>query len=398
MASVITFPALGAVAREPSAARQAFARVFNLRNIAAVFYFCLVLLLGRFLINLNYEPLEQWAFGLVRYLRQTMISATLILLAIAAAEAFVAARRLDSRASLPLGIVVSLLAAAIALPVRVWVAGSPVSNIAREPFYFLQIWSLWSAVGCFGYWLFHSINAEDSARAQLADAECRRESLQAQMVEARLSALQAQIEPHFLFNTLANVKRLYETAPARGREMLSSLINYLRAALPTMREPGSTLARELELVRSFLTILQMRMGDRLAFEIDAEPALGAARVPPMVLPTLVENAIKHGLSPLPEGGRIRIRAVAEDGRRLVLQVEDNGAGFAASGGSGVGLANTRSRLAALYGTEASLSLAMAAPRGVVATVRLPLQFNEAGGMTDALSSCATGAAAWEGRR
>jgi signal transduction histidine kinase len=361
MASVITFPALGAAAREPSAARQAFARVFNLRNVAAVFYFCLVLLLGRFLINLNYEPLEQWAFGLVRYLRQTMISATLILLAIAAAEAFVAARRLDSRASLSLGIVVSLLAAAIALPIRVWVAGSPVSNIAREPFYFLQIWSLWSAVGCIGYWLFHSINAEDTARAQLADAECRRESLQAQMVEARLSALQAQIEPHFLFNT---------------REMLSSLINYLRAALPTMREPGSTLARELELVRSFLTILQMRMGDRLAFDIDAEPTIGAARLPPMVLPTLVENAIKHGLSPLPEGGRIRIRASVEDERRLVVQVEDNGAGFAASGGSGVGLANTRSRLAALYGTEASLSLAMAAPRGVVATVRLPLQFNE----------------------
>jgi LytS/YehU family sensor histidine kinase len=120
----------------------------------------------------------------------------------------------------------------------------------------------------------------------------------------------------------------------------------------------------------------MRMGDRLAFDIDAAPTIGAARLPPMVLPTLVENAIKHGLSPLPEGGRIRIRASVEDERRLVVQVEDNGAGFAASGGSGVGLANTRSRLAALYGTEASLSLAMAAPRGVVATVRLPLQFNE----------------------
>ena len=92
--------------------------------------------------------------------------------------------------------------------------------MASEPIYFLQIWALWSAVGCIGYWLFHTIKSEESARSQLADAECRRESLQAQMVEARLSALQAQIEPHFLFNTLANVKRLYETAPARGREML----------------------------------------------------------------------------------------------------------------------------------------------------------------------------------
>jgi LytS/YehU family sensor histidine kinase len=193
------------------------------------------------------------------------------------------------------------------------------------------------------------------------------------MVEARLCALQAQIEPHFLFNTLANVKRLYETAPSRGREMLSSLINYLRAALPTMREPGSTLAREIELVRSFLTILQMRMGERLQFSVEAPVELSDVRVPPMVLPTLVENAIKHGLSPLPEGGRIDIRARSEPSGQLVIEVADNGAGFSASGGSGVGLANTRSRLAALYGAEASLSLSMATPRGVVASVRLPLQ-------------------------
>jgi len=193
------------------------------------------------------------------------------------------------------------------------------------------------------------------------------------MVEARLRALQAQIEPHFLFNTLANVKRLYETAPVRGREMLSSLINYLQAALPTMREPGSTLGREVELVRSFLTILQMRMGERLQFSIDAPSELATARVPPMVLPTLVENAIKHGLSPLPEGGRIDIRARPEGDEQLVIEVADNGAGFSASAGSGVGLANTRSRLAALYGTEASLSLAMGTPRGVVVSVRLPLQ-------------------------
>jgi LytS/YehU family sensor histidine kinase len=155
--------------------------------------------------------------------------------------------------------------------------------------------------------------------------------------------------------------------------MLSSLINYLRAALPTMREPGSTLAREIELVRSFLTILQMRMGERLQFSVEAPVELSDVRVPPMVLPTLVENAIKHGLSPLPEGGRIDIRARSEPSGQLVIEVADNGAGFSASGGSGVGLANTRSRLAALYGAEASLSLSMGTPRGVVASVRLPLQ-------------------------
>jgi LytS/YehU family sensor histidine kinase len=140
-----------------------------------------------------------------------------------------------------------------------------------------------------------------------------------------------------------------------------------------MREPGSTLQREIELVRSFLTILQMRMGERLAFSIDAPNDLASARVPPMVLPTLVENAIKHGLSPLPEGGRIDIRARREGNQSMVIEVSDNGAGFASTSGSGVGLANTRSRLSALYGSDASLSLAMGAPRGVVATVRLPLQ-------------------------
>ncbi len=255
-----------------------------------------------------------------------------------------------------------------------WVAGSPLAeSLAKDPGYFVQVWALWAAVGGFGYWLFHTIRTEKARAPQLADAECRRESLQAQMVEAHLCALQAQIEPHFLFNTLANVKRLYETAPARGREMLSSLINYLRAALPTMREPGSTLQREVELVRSFLTILQMRMGDRLTFAIEAPDELAAARVPPMVLPTLVENAIKHGLSPLPEGGHIDIRARSDGRDHLLIEIADDGAGFSASGGSGVGLANTRSRLAALYGSEASLSLAMGTPRGVVATVRLPFQ-------------------------
>jgi hypothetical protein len=357
-----------------TSARAAFARVFNLRSIAVVFYFCLLLLLGRYVIWLSYEPIDDWAFSLVRSVRQTMISAVLVLLAVAAAEAFVAGRRLGMRAALAVGGIMSVAAAAIGIPIRVWVAGNPVVEaIVKEPAYFVQIWALWSAIGGFGYWLFHSIRSDETARSQLIDAECRREALQSQMVEAHLSALQAQIEPHFLFITLANVKRLYETAPARGRKMLSSLINYLRAALPTMREPGSTLQREIELVRSFLTILQMRMGERLAFSIDAPSELAGARVPPMVIPTLVENAIKHGLSPLPEGGRIDIRARRDGSQSMVIEVSDNGAGFAASGGSGVGLANTRSRLSALYGSDASLSLAMGAPRGVVATVRLPLQ-------------------------
>jgi signal transduction histidine kinase len=384
MASLSTGAPFGPAACEtpPAApvvrARAAFTRVLNLKTIAIVFWFCLLLMVGRFIIALYYyETFEEWAFQLSRGLRGSLISGLLLMVAIALTEALVAARELASRSALAVGIVACAFAAAISVPLRLWVADASIAQrIAEEPSWALSVWALWTAIGGLAYWLFKSTREDERARAQLADAECRRQGLQAQMMEAHLSALQAQIEPHFLFNTLANVKRLYETVPAQGREMLSSLINYLRAALPSMRQSGSTLARELELARSFLTILKMRMRERLDFSIDQDPRLADARVPPMVLPTLVENAIKHGLSPLPEGGRIDIRA-RRDGDDLVVEVTDNGAGFSGSGGTGVGLANTRSRLAALYGGRAGLELAGGTPRGVVARVRLPIELAEA---------------------
>jgi sensor histidine kinase YesM len=138
-----------------------------------------------------------------------------------------------------------------------------------------------------------------------------------------------------------------------------------------MRQSGSSVRRELDLARSYLTILQFRMGDRLAFSVDADAGALDVALPPMVLPTLVENAIKHGLSPLPEGGRIDVRARTE-GDALAIEVGDTGAGFRASGGTGMGLVNTRQRLATLYGDGASLELAANTPRGVIARLRLPL--------------------------
>jgi Histidine kinase/Histidine kinase-, DNA gyrase B-, and HSP90-like ATPase len=361
-----------------AAARAAFARVLNLKTIAIVFWFCLLLIIGRHVIALYYyDTLEEWNFSLWRWLRGSLVSGLLLLVAIALTEAFVAARELSSRSALALGILTCAIAAAISAPVRLWVADAPIAQrMAEEPSWAISVWALWTALGGLAYWLFSSTREDERARAQLADSECRRQGLQAQMMEAHLSALQAQIEPHFLFNTLANVKRLYETVPAQGREMLASLINYLRAALPSMRQSGSTLERELELARSFLTILKMRMRERLDFAIEEDAGIGGARVPPMVLPTLVENAIKHGLSPLPEGGRIDIRA-RRDGDDLIIEVRDNGAGFSGSGGTGVGLANTRSRLAALYGGRAGLELASGAPRGVIARMRLPFELAEA---------------------
>lgn len=369
----MSLPTLPSASVPYSGARHAFSRVWNLKSIAVVFYFCLLFITGRYVMYHFSTPFEEWITGYSRLMRGSLLSGLSLLMAIALTEAFAAAKSLRPRTAVTLGVLVSIAVAAVSVPVRLWIVGAPVQQRLTEEFaFYLSLFAIWAALGGLAYWLFNSTREDERARAALEETECRRQSLQGQMVEAHLTALQAQIEPHFLFNTLANVKRLYETAPAQGQQMLASLINYLRAALPSMRQSGSTLARELELARSFLTVLKMRMRERLTFSIDHDVALGNARVPPMVLPTLVENAIKHGLSPLPQGGRIEIRA-HRAGEDLIVEVNDNGAGFSSNSGSGVGLANTRSRLAALYGTRASLKLASASPRGVLASIRLPLE-------------------------
>jgi hypothetical protein len=363
-------PAAAALCAQPLTPRAAFCRIFNLRTVAAVFYFCLAVVVGRLLTDLQYEDLGDWAMTTLRFLRQNLISGLLLLATIATADGIAVARRLGRRAALAVGVLLVLAGSALAVLLRAWVYGW-LPTLGREPAYLAGVWLTWALLGSLGYALFYLVREDEQQRRMLCDAECADQALGAQMLQARLSALQAQIEPHFLFNTLANVRRLYETTPERGREMLSCLIDYLRAALPSMRSSSSTLGRELDLARSFLTILQMRMGERLQFSISAEAGLLDAPMPPMVLPTLVENAVKHGLGPLPEGGRIDIRA-SRAGDDVEIEVRDTGAGFTAVKGSGVGLANTRSRLAGLYGTRASLQLAASTPRGVVATLRLPL--------------------------
>jgi sensor histidine kinase YesM len=347
---------------------QAFQQIFNLRAIAAVFYFCLLVAISRALSWwMPEQALGEWLLSLIRFTRQTLITGLLMLLAAALAEAWLSAG--TRRGAVAVRGLALLAAAVLSTVTRHFVANYGMAQWKWT--WAISTTLLWLLLGGVAYGLLHAARAERLARQQLLATARQHEALQAQQLEAQLSALNAQIEPHFLFNTLANVKRLYETAPERGRDMLVSLIAYLRAALPSMRRSESTLGQELELVRSYLTILQMRMGERLDFEIEAEPALLDARLPPMVLPTLVENAIKHGLSPLPEGGRISISAHQRN-NELALEVRDNGQGFAASGGSGVGLANTRARLAALFGGRAALELEAAEPRGVVARVRLPL--------------------------
>ncbi|MGE5337713.1 MAG: sensor histidine kinase [Gemmatimonadota bacterium] len=350
--------------------RRELLRFFNPGTVAAMFFICVVVAFTRWLPSLYFEPLSNWALDGIRYLRQTLISGVCALAAIALGLALARAFDWTRPRTYIVGAATVVAAATAGAVARLIVFGLSFSEIPERWTWGLGIVGLWSLVGGLGFALALFAREEIGARRRLSDAACARETLEAQMVQARLSALQAQIEPHFLFNTLANVKRLYETAPARGREMLESLIEYLRAALPSMRQRGSTLKRELELARAYLTILQMRMGERLHFTIDADPALLGAEVPPLVLGTLIENAIKHGLSPLPEGGSIAIRA-HRSGEDVRIEVRDTGRGFSGHGGSGVGLANIRSRLAALYGARAVLELSANTPRGVAATVALP---------------------------
>jgi LytS/YehU family sensor histidine kinase len=213
-------------------------------------------------------------------------------------------------------------------------------------------------------------HARDQAR--IAKAEAERHQLEKNVLEARLQLMQAQIEPHFLFNTLANVQHLVETDAPSAARMLDSLIQYLRAALPQMREGATNLGREIDMARAFLDIHRVRMGSRLEYVIDVPDALRCRSFPPMMLITLVENAIKHGVDPCCDSGTITIRAGDGDGR-LKVSVADTGEGVKPSQGGGVGLANIRERLKALYGSSAKLVLEENAPHGVVASIEVPAQ-------------------------
>jgi signal transduction histidine kinase len=218
------------------------------------------------------------------------------------------------------------------------------------------------------------IQAEAQAAQAVETAEA--ESLKRQVVEARMAAMQAQVEPHFLFNTLGSIDHLIEVDPQRASQMQKHLIALLRAAMPTLREAsdggGRDLGRELAMVRPYLEILKVRMEERLATEIDVPDGLLSAEFPPMMLQTLVENAIKHGLEPKPEGGRLDLKAEIVHGK-LSITVADTGLGFgrAGTGGTGVGLANVRERLQLLYGAKATLTLAENPGGGTVATIALP---------------------------
>jgi hypothetical protein len=209
------------------------------------------------------------------------------------------------------------------------------------------------------------------AREQALALDLARSEVERHALDARLNLLQAQVAPHFLFNTLANVQALVETGSPKAPEVLRSLINYLRAAVPRLDEPVTTLGRELKLVRAYLELMRMRMPDRLQFDLNVDESALNLRCPPMTLLTLVENAIRHGIDPSEDGGRIEI-VIGVEGARCLVRVRDTGAGLRAAGdGLGTGLKALRERLHLIFGDEAELRISAVVPRGVLAELDLP---------------------------
>jgi signal transduction histidine kinase len=212
---------------------------------------------------------------------------------------------------------------------------------------------------------------EALVRDQALEFALERSELERQALDARLRLVQAQVTPHFLFNTLANVQALVDTGSSQAPEVLRSLVAYLRAAVPRLDEPVTSLGEEVQLVRAYLELMHLRMPDRLQFELDVDADAMALRCPPLTLLTLVENAVRHGIDPSEEGGRIEVH-VHRRGDRCRVQVSDTGVGLGhTASGLGTGLSGLRERLALIFGREATLRLAAHEPRGVRAELDFP---------------------------
>lgn len=209
---------------------------------------------------------------------------------------------------------------------------------------------------------------------RLAD-ERRQSDVSRQLTETRLRMLQAQIEPHFLFNTLASAQQLAQKGAPDAARLIGHLVRFLRTSIPLMREQRGSLQREFEQISAYLAIMQTRMGSRLSYSVEADPDVQLVPLPPALVMTLVENAIKHGVEPAAEGGHIDVRAMRRDGV-LVVTVSDTGVGLRSlesrDAGGGMGLSNIAQRLQASYGDAASVKLVQNQPQGCVAMLTLPL--------------------------
>lgn len=212
---------------------------------------------------------------------------------------------------------------------------------------------------------------KDEARKQALAFELARSEFDRRELDSRLRVLQAQIEPHFLFNTLANIRELVDSGSPQASRVLEHLIAYLRAAVPRLHDDSRTLEQEFELARAYLEVMRMRMPDRLQFSLELDGAARDCACPPMLLLTLVENAVRHGIAPSVRGGRIDV-AARIDGGRIVLSVDDSGVGLGQDHATaGTGLANLRERLRLAFGDAVELGLSALSPQGTRARAAWP---------------------------
>jgi signal transduction histidine kinase len=286
--------------------------------------------------------------------------------ALAIAFALMGAWALPARS---LGVRAALLASAIA--VAAWGAEAAISEQRdfgeRGPATRLLTWAVIASCVAFMFYLWRrGAEARESAQA----LQLRHVQMHQQLTQLKLQALRSQIEPHFLFNTLATVRSLRGTDPSTGQRLLTHLIDYLRAT-GSAAPDGASLGAEIDIIRAYLGVVEMRMSGRIAVSIDVPDELLGYAIPSLAVATLVENAVKHGLSPKPDGGTVRVSA-RRQGDFLEVSVADDGVGFGGSGGTGIGLANVRARLRTLHGAQGGLQIRANEPAGALVTVVVPL--------------------------
>ncbi|MBI3530455.1 MAG: sensor histidine kinase [Betaproteobacteria bacterium] len=218
---------------------------------------------------------------------------------------------------------------------------------------------------------FYSREAIAEATAAMREDALARAAYEKQLAEANLRLLQAQIEPHFLFNTLSNILSLIRNEPQKAEHMLEDLTDYLRVSLQRTRTDQVTLGDEIMLLRAYLGIQQVRMGARLSYSIDVPAELNKLRLPPLIIQPLAENAVHHGLEPQAQGGRITVKA-CRSGDKLDIEIADTGSGLSEDSVPGVGLSNVRARLQALYADRAQFLLQPNQPRGLKIRLEIPI--------------------------
>jgi sensor histidine kinase YesM len=251
-----------------------------------------------------------------------------------------------------------------------WLSGIEMSIFMAQKIFSMRVLVMSLLFGSIISYFFFSRDRISEIQGLLQEERIQRLTSEKHAVQSQLKVLQAQIEPHFLFNTLSNIQTLLETDAARGKTMLRDLTRYLRASLTESRSQWSTLGSEMELVNAYLNIFKVRMDDRLEVHIEMDPALKEVPFSPMLIQPLVENAVIHGLDATIEGGTIHIRAEQENGLLRVI-VADTGQGLGSVLSPGLGLANIRERLQALYGREGRLIITENQPKGVKAVIEVP---------------------------